>query len=544
MESNQRYEETELARLREALPGILPDFLRNQRWFGGKADVIQSVEISDVIPLHAGDPAVYLFLVRIAYSAGHAQEYALPLKIASSGTENPPEGFIKEDPASGPWSAAGILRDAMQEPSFQAFLLQSIRQEAKFQGEAGSVAAFSTPALDRLAGSWEDAALEPSLMRVEQSNTSVRYDDRLILKFFRRLEKGTNPDLEIGEFLGRVRFKNIPPLAGAVEYRRSGNPPVTLAILQGFVPNQGDAWRHTLQSLNQYLERVLRLHQPPPETPATESLPTERDDRQFPVLVRDLIGAYLQDAELLGQRTAELHLALSSDTSDPDFAPEPFTADYQQRLADSMAGFAQQGIQLLRDNFASLPPLAQESAQQIFSLENLILSRFWAMGRSPITACRTRLHGDYHLGQVLYTGTDFVIIDLEGEPERPLAERRFKRSPFRDVTGMFRSFHYAAVTALDQKTAESGVTGEDLRKIDLPAWVRQWRQIVSAAFLNAYVRTAGDNCFMPRSREELKSLLDVYLLEKAIYELIYELKYRPGWVKIPLEGILELLQAG
>lgn len=537
MEPNRTDAEFRFAYWRKTLPKILPDFLRYQRWFGGKADVIQSVEISDILPLQVGDSTADLCFLRVAYFSGHAQEYALPLKLASAGETKLPEGISGS--MAEPENTSMSLRDAMQEHDFQVFLLESIRHQAVFRGEAGSAAAFSTPALDRLAGASEDGGLEPSLMRVEQSNTSVRYGGRLILKFFRRLEKGVNLDLEIGNFLAeKAQFKNTPPLAGAIEYRRSGGPSITLAILQGFVPNRGDAWRHTLESLDQFLTRVQALNQRPPARFTAESILSEGSEQQVPELLRDIVGTYFQDAKLLGRRTAELHLALSSHTSDPDFTPEPFTPDYQRRLADSMTRFAQSGIQLLRDRAASFPSEARNAARQILAAEDSILSRFRGIGERQLTACRTRLHGDFHLGQALYTGTDFVIIDFEGEPERPLAERRFKRSPLRDVAGMLRSFHYAALTALHKRTA----SGEDLQGRDLSGWIHQWKQIVSAAFLEAYVRAAGDACFLPRSREELKLLLETYLLEKAIYELIYELKNRPDWVAIPLEGIVELLR--
>ncbi|HEX5483586.1 MAG TPA: putative maltokinase [Terriglobia bacterium] len=542
MEPNRTDADLRFAYWRKTLPKILPDFLRNQRWFGGKADVIQSVEISDILPLQVGDSTADLCFLRVAYFSSHAQEYALPLKLASAGETKLPEGISGS--MAEPENTSMSLRDAMQERDFQVFLLESIRHQAVFRGEAGSATAFSTPALDRLAGASEDGGLEPSLMRVEQSNTSVRYGGRLILKFFRRLEKGVNLDLEIGNFLAeKAQFKNTPPLAGAIEYRRSGQPPITLAILQGFVPNQGDAWRHTLDSLDEYLTRVRAVNQRPRGASVAENVFSGGSEQRVPDLLQELAGASLGDAKLLGRRTAELHLALSSDTSDPDFAPEPFTQDYQRRLADSMTRFANSGIQLLRDRAALLSPETQNAAQQILAAEDSILSRFRGIGEAQLTICRTRLHGDFHLGQALYTGTDFVIIDFEGEPERPLAERRLKRSPLRDVAGMLRSFHYAALTALYSQRDKARAAGEDLESLDLPAWIRQWKQSVSVAFLDAYIHVAEGACFLPRSREELKFLLEVYLLEKAIYELIYELKNRPDWVAIPLEGILELLHS-
>jgi maltose alpha-D-glucosyltransferase/alpha-amylase len=244
---------------------------------------------------------------------------------------------------------------------------------------------------------------------------------------------------------------------------------------------------------------------------------------------------------LLGRRTAELHLALSSVADDPAFAPEPFSSLYQRSLYQSMRNQAVAGFQLLRDRLERLPEEVAEEARTLAGLEPTVLQAFGAVLGKKISATRIRCHGDYHLGQVLYTGKDFVIIDFEGEPARPLSERRLKRSPLRDVAGMLRSFDYAAHTVLFGAPESGVIRPEDVPKLE--SWARFWQLWVSSAFLRAYLHAAADAPFIPRARGELEVLLQVLLLEKSIYELGYELNNRPDWIKVPIRGILRLVGA-
>ncbi|MGH9378842.1 MAG: phosphotransferase, partial [Terriglobia bacterium] len=260
-----------------------------------------------------------------------------------------------------------------------------------------------------------------------------------------------------------------------------------------------------------------------------------------PAFVREAIGGYLDSAALLGQRTAELHLALSENRSDPGFAPEPFSHHDCEALSADAARLAGQAVHLLEERLEFIPPLAREKALRLLSSKGRLFDRCREILARPVTAERTRVHGDYHLGQVLFTGTDFVIIDFEGEPERPLGERRSKQSPLRDVAGMFRSFHYAASSVLLPRTSDAAGDAAPERMALLDAMGRTWRLWVSAQFLKAYLETAGNAGFVPQDREELKRLLNVFLIDKAVYEIVYELRNRPSWVTIPLDGILELL---
>lgn len=524
------------------LEGFLPAYITPRRWFGAKARTLQTVAVVEAIPI---TNTASLTLLRVSYTEGEPEIYQLPLAFTTGAAADTlkrdrPQAVVTHLQTE---AGVGILYDAVWDDGFGDALLKTIAGQHTLTGLTGQLSASTTQRFSHLRGpATED--LSPALLGAEQSNTSIRYGDRLILKLFRRLETGTNPDLEIGHFLTeKSAFAHIPGVAGALTYHPIDAPePVTLAILQGFVPNQGDAWHYTLQVLASYLEQGLSDAEITPEAlalPSQSLLDLAHQD--IPPLVPQLIGDYLASAQLLGQRTAELHLALASDPADPNFAPESFSEPYQHLLHQRMGSLTKHVLQLLRLRLQKLPEAARTEAQQVLEAETAILHRFQPFLEQKITALRTRIHGDYHLGQVLYTGQDFMIIDFEGEPARTLAERRLKRSPWQDVAGMLRSFHYAAYAALFERLEAKTVQAEEKTKLE--AWVCFWHLWVSVAFLKTYLVVTDGAAFRAKSPGERQILLDAYLLEKAIYELGYELNNRPAWVKIPLQGILQTLRA-
>jgi maltose alpha-D-glucosyltransferase/alpha-amylase len=260
---------------------------------------------------------------------------------------------------------------------------------------------------------------------------------------------------------------------------------------------------------------------------------------EIPPLARELIGSYLASAELLGKRTAELHLALASDTENPAFAPESFTSFYQRSIYQYMRNVAGRTLLELKKRLSKLPPDIQKSAQKLLNREDLLMERFKSILNLRITTDRIRCHGDFHFGQVLYTGKDFVIIDFGGERDRPLSERRMKRSPLRDVAGMLQSLSYAVTLALRNEVESGMIRPENLP--EMQQWANVWHRWVSLTFLNSYLVTAADASFLPKSIPELQVLLDAYILEKAVGELAYELNYRLDWAHIPLQRIVQLL---
>ena len=525
------------------LEAVLLDYIRGRRWFRGKAREAWAAEIQDIVPMRFDNSTAYVTLLEIEYSEGEAEVYAIPLMTAPEEreaeiTQNHPYAVIARLKQRGK-SSKNILFDAMIDRGFDNFLLPAIKRRHSFKGSFGEISTSPTRFLRRITAA-QIKELGPSPMKVEQSNTSIAYGDRFILKLYRRLEDGINPDVEIGRFLTEnTPFINVSQVAGSLEYHRGRRKSVSLAILESFVPNEGDAWQYTLDSLERYFEGVLThptVQAPPVPQKSLLSLLKEP-----PSLAKDTIGAYMASAQALGERTAELHIALASGVANADFAPEPFTFMYQTSLYQSLRGFAIRTLDQLRENLKHLPEDTREYARAVLDMEKTIIDRYNLIRRGKITASRIRCHGDYHLGQVLYTGKDFVIIDFEGEPARSLSERRLKRSPLRDVAGMIRSFHYAAHTALNKRVPLQSKP-EDALPL-LQHWAQYWYVWVSVDFLNTYLNTVSQIGLLPEDPDKLKILLDAFLLDKALYEVGYELNNRPDWVKVPLQGILQMLAA-
>lgn len=523
--------------LKGILPSALPEFLVKQRWFGAKARTISSVEVSDTIPFHSDSLRSYFILAHVKYSSGPVETYDVPLVPAPDGAAQLDySSLLRIQPGNFP--EVIVLKDALTDENFLAHLLVAIANGVSLRGARGQVRAVSTPALPSL---WQPSQgpLAPSVMNAEQSNSSVVYEKRLVLKIFRRLEEGLNPDLEIGSFLTeRTSFRNVPPLAGYLEYVSESGTRTALGMLQGYVANQGDAWQFTLKALAGYYERASQFSGLLNEMPHAPLL--KLCDQELSDDARQRIGPYHNAAALLGRRTAELHLALASDPEDPDFAPQPFSETDLRAFANSALQLLTANFDLLRRLRNGMPEHSRQEADSVLRLEGAARRRFQLLTGLKISATVTRIHGDYHLGQVLFTGSDFVIIDFEGEPARPLEERRKKRSPLQDVAGMLRSFHYAAYAPLLQQQSGESLTQEQLQVLGHSA--QYWQKWVSVAFLKTYLEVSGNSNFIPQGGEELALLLDLYQLDKAVYELGYELNNRPSWVRIPLDGISQLLQ--
>ncbi len=521
-----------LPRLSERLPEAMADFLVHRRWFGGKARQIRAVNIQDIIPLDIGTFAVLLTFVTVEYASGPSETYSVPLIQVVSNPPTQSEVPTLTVLVEGEREPV-VLHDALSNESFLTFLLDSIASESSFPGAQGIIRAVPTSALPSL---WQPSQgqLQPSLMKAEQSNSSVVYGKKLVLKLFRRLEEGINPDLEIGRFLTeKVSFPNTPAVAGYLEYVSHDGRLHSLGILQAFAQNRGDAWQFTLDALTDYYRRAEQAGTEAPEVASGSLLSLV--EAEFSAQTQGEVGTYLDSAKLLGQRTAELHLALNSVQGDPDFSPAPFRLSDQEKLCDSALEQLSRTFELFRKKQHALPSHIQRAAQLVLDSEDHVKKYFRSIPELRFSGMRSRIHGDYHLGQVLFTGDDFVIIDFEGEPARPLSERRGKSSPLQDVAGMLRSFHYAAYAPLLTQTHDEG----KLQR--LAPWARYWQRWVSAAFLKSYMKTSEAAPYIPGTRSESEVLLNAYMLDKAIYELGYELNNRPQWVAIPLEGISDLL---
>jgi len=513
--------------LHAKLAAQLPEYLPKQRWFGGKARKIESVDVVDTIPISVKNGNAYIFVAKVHYADGADEFYAIPLaSVESPGAE----GLNIPDPDGG----TTTLADGLKNTAFMTALAELIEKGTAVAGVSGELRGQQTTAFSKLSPE-PVSSLTPKPVGAEQSNTSIIYGNRLILKFFRRIQEGLNPDLEIGQFLTeKTPLKSVPPLAGKLEYQARDRKPMAQGMLQKFVPNQGDAWGFTLKSLASYYDEVRKILKADGGDPpaATKGNPVA----SIPDTAKSAFESYLGAAALLGQRTAEMHLALASDASDPAFAPEPFTMESQQALEQSVSALLVRVFSLLRDKMKYLPTEWRARAEKLAERESEIAARFNTALREPIRAMRTRIHGDYHLGQVLRTENDFVIIDFEGEPARSIEERRVKRSPLQDVAGMLRSFHYAAFAPL---LREERVSGDDVTRMG--AWAEAWNSRVTERYVAKYFETAKDAAYLPTTEAEIQTVLELHLLEKAIYELGYELNNRPTWVGIPLQGISKLL---
>ena len=521
---------------RAALEHVLPVYLQGCRWFGGKARRLTSATITDTMRIAAAGLDARFALVRVAYAEGAPETYAVPLAFAASSNTR-----VRRQVPAAPVArlrcaeGTGVLYDATSAPRFGAALCDAIAHRRRMKGARGTLVARRGTLFRRVRGSDADPLPEAVRLRGEQSNTSLAFGTRMVLKLLRRGAAGVNPDLEVGRFLSeRARFPHVPPVAGSLAYERCGAKPITLGILQGFVPNRGDAWHYTLRALRGYFAAALVRTEPPPLVlgPALRVEP--------PAIAQAVIGPYLDSVRLLGRRTAEMHLALAADAGDADFAPAPFSTRDQRVLARSLRTQAQRSFALLAQREPALRDDVRAAARAVLDLRPAVDRRIRRLLSHRLSGMRIRCHGDYHLGQVLHTGRDFVIIDFEGEPARPLSARRRKRPPLRDVSGMMRSFHYAAFTAWTDRGASAVARPADGERLE--PWAQFWYQCVAAAFLTAYCATAAGAAFLPRTPEELDVMVEIFMLEKALYELAYELNNRPDWVHIPLRGLRALCE--
>jgi trehalose synthase-fused probable maltokinase len=479
-------------------------WLPTRRWFGAKTRRVVTVTPVDAIDV-PGTPGV-LALVEVGYADGGKEVYDIPFIPAADGAE---------------------IQDAMDDPGFCRAMLQLIRGEASLAGRRGLFRFTPTPVLAEFLA---DAPENVSRLTGEQSNTSVTYDARAILKLFRKLDQGPNPDFEITDHLTRgTAFRGVPRLLGSIRYEPSGEQGTTLAIVQEFVPNQGDAWTAALSRLGEYFSA------------AHES--GEADGTGTEAFARTLADADATEARRLGALTGQLHMALAS-AVDPDLVPEAVSPGDLAAWRTGMEAQLDRAMQTLASVHETLPPAVRGLAHQTLESTSSLREHLAALDSlAGETMQKIRIHSDYHLGQVLRAQGGFVIIDFEGEPARPLAERRTKQCALKDVAGMLRSFAYAAAAGLG--AAAMGVPSETGLAERLAPWAALWEEKVQAAFLEGYLAETSERgaAFLPADPARLDAALRVFVLDKTLYELQYELNHRPTWVQIPLEGLRRIVTA-
>ena len=480
-----------------SLENCLPDLLRSQRWFAGKTDAALTVQVEDIVPVSSDGYQLAIVTVG-SESSAVSRTYVVSVCISDSVTECSAE--------AGFWQS--LLRRLASEP--QGISSQS-GQTLRLTPGPGIAH------LDSL-----DASTRVAVHPGEQSNTSAVIGDDVFLKLFRKVEPGINPDSEIATRLSEQAGYDASPQVVATIELTDGNTSRCIALLSELVHAEADAWTTTLAELSEYWQRVS----------AWDAGAEHREPPASGHMSESLCGSFVQQVAELGTATARMHVALSS-VDDDAFRPEPFC---QSQLAQLVAAVKQE----LADTCRLLSESASCSAHVSADIESAgqtELQRLAALQLSGDEVRIIRCHGDYHLGQVLWTGTQWKIIDFEGEPDRPLSERREKQCALKDVAGMVRSFHYAS------NAGSVGLIDAPANTIDDPDRFRdEWYRVVRDAFLTAWRAESDGSLFAPTDDGLYWQLLDLFLLEKVLYELRYELQNRPGWVPIPLAGIAHVLK--
>lgn len=536
------------------LEAALLSYLQTYSWFTSRA---QSAHIIEAIPISGEGADARMVWAEVHFVDREPQTYLMILGHAVGDqamhllTDLPQAVIARLEVPTGEADSVEVLFDAMDlggratavpEQAGQGIftsLLSAIANNQVTKGFEGELMATATDQFPPPVKA-DPQALPPLPLKEEQRNSSIIYDDQLILKLFRKQEEGINPDLEIRRFLNDQHYtQHIAPLTGALEYHHPSTGKMTVGLLQTFVTDVRNSWDYTQDSLRHYFEQVTTQRDEIAAVPVPSESLLELQAMEVSALAHEMIGTYLTSAEQLGSSTADLHRALASNTQLTAFEPEPFSTFYQRSIYQSARNLTGQTLRSLTQQLAILPADTQPLAQQVVDSQELIIEQFQRLLNQKITALRTRGHGDYHLRQVLYTGKDFLIIDFEGDPSRSLNERRMKRSALRDVASMLQSFGYAAEFALSREMESGMLRPEHQPAMDL--WTQFWVHWVSSRFLRGYLQVATQASFLPRTQQELDLLLGTYLLERSIDNLRYEMSNRPQRIGIALEQVLRTL---
>ncbi len=519
----------------------LPAFLKTRRWFQGKNRSIRSIDIADDIPIP--DSSAHVLLGTVEYNDGDPETYVLPGSVATGESAEQIKAKLADVSVAelqAQDASKGMLYSAVWDPAFCQALLGLIARRRRFRGRAGEFVGAHTRAFRKIWGE-SHPELGPAVLNAEQSNTAIAYGRRFLLKLYRKVESGVHPEPEMCAFLTERGFEHAAPLAGMIEYRAGAGDPTVVAVLCGFIENQGDAWHYTLDSLSQFFEAGLARRESDYSGPEMTRHPLELRTAEFPAHVHELIGAYLDSARTIGERTAELHLALSSEAIEPAFSPVMFTDHYRLGLQHSLIALSNQAFQFLRFQLKSLSPDTQAEAQKLLDQHDKLRQCFRLISDRRVSAVRIRIHDDLRLSRLLHTGKDFVFIGFEGRADRPLSERRIKRSPWRDVAGLMMSFQYAADAVFYDQVP--GVKHRPEIGAALESLAAYWLQWTSAAFLDGYLGRVSKNSLFTQNDAYLRLLLDTFLLEQALEEIREKLRDEPERVRTPIKMLQRILAA-
>jgi maltose alpha-D-glucosyltransferase/alpha-amylase len=518
---------------------VLPGYLMNMRWFGAKGKAIENIKIINCAPIPLGENACYILLIEVSYLNDLPEMFQIPVAFgtdtfASSLQDNCPKAVLARLSID---NAEGVLYDAIYGIELQQNIFMNMANETIIQLPDSEIRFIANNLVKKHAQNQEK--IKPKVLSGEQSNTSITYDNRFFLKLFRKVERAINPDVEISQFLTHhANFKNIPGFVGTIEWKFE-HESMVLGMMQELVESSGDAWAFMLEKLNDFNDRILAQSQSAQkhvEVRGTITEPIRFEDVTDDI--KELIDTQVaEQVRILGVRTGEMHLALASNQTLPAFKPEEYSLHYQRSLFAGLQSLVRKTFHNQSANLQNLSPLVRAEAEAVLEMKNDILDALKRIYKKKIDVVKIRIHGDYHLGQVLFTGKDFIITDFEGEPARGYSERRLKRSPLRDVAGMIRSFHYAAYGGL---FLNDQIRKEDIVK--LTPYAEQWYHYMSGFFMKAYLETVQGSAFIPKDKEDMDILMTTFLLEKAIYEVNYEINNRPDWLIIPLRGIKAIMK--
>lgn len=507
------------------LSEVLEQYVQKQRWYGGKSSTLKYIELQEYFRIQQREEVYYGLLLEVNFEEAFYQHYFLPIAFVSD------ENFAEKDrilPVSIK-GQEGYIIDAVNLEAFRKLVYERI-----LTAEPND----TTRVRYHKSVEFEGTDYESSkFMGLEQSNTSIIINGKSVIKFFRRIYADKNPDYEMSRFLSeRKGFKNTPAYQGSLSIMDADNANITIALMQELVPNQGDAWEFLLKELHKVFSnleykgiRIDRL----PNIPLFE----RQKIRDVPPEIIDWAGlkVFLR-LQKLAQRTAEMHIALGSEFEDTAFTPTHFNGDYEVWLKNRLLYQFQNRLNMVENKLSRLEGLSLELAKEFLERKNEIRKRFVNFDWTKLKGERIRVHGDYHLGQVLVQGDDFYLLDFEGEPESTIRDRKVKQPPLKDIAGMFRSFHYAIYATIFNNPDKYPFPQESLFK----AGEILYRYFIGV-FLETYVQLIQENNLNIGYSAERIFLLKYCMLEKAVYELGYEMNSRPSWAVIPLEGIRSII---
>ena len=507
------------------LSEVLEEYIVKQRWYGGKSSKLKYIELTEYFRIQQGAEVYYGLILEVNFVEAFYQHYFLPIAFVTD------ESFAPEDrilhlSIDG---AEGYIIDAINLEAFRKLVFERI-----LKAEPNDVTRVQYHRGEGL----EETQYESSrFMGLEQSNTSVIINDRCVIKFFRRIYANKNPDYEMSRFLSDKKgFKNTPSYQGSLNIIDTDNLIVTIALMQAMVPNQGDAWEYMLGELHQVFLNIDAKKVQVNKLPNTE-LFKRLPIHEVPTMIIDWVGlGIFQKLQQLALRTAEMHIALGSEFEETAFTPERYNGDYEVWLKNRLLHQFQNRLNMVENNMHKLKGLTLKLAQDFLDSKNVIRKRFLDFDWTKLKGERLRVHGDYHLGQILVKDGDFYILDFEGEPESTIRDRKIKQPPLKDVAGLFRSFHYAVYATIFNHEDEYRASQKEL----FHAGEILYRYFIGV-FLETYTHRIQNANINLGYNQERVFILKYSMLEKAVYELGYEMNARPLWAVIPLEGIASIM---